>query len=352
MFWFVMAIIFAVVALVCAVMHWRMPKTVPEFVRERGDGYFSDTRLKATGKETPSSSRRIVGTVALAALALTVICAFFSTFYTQTVGEVKVQRAITGRLLGQTNSDGWHWKAPGSSVITFDVRNIQVEFFGDGSDNFPRGNNGGQLDFNDANDQSGNIGIVVMYSIIPDRVTTGAEGEMRDGIYQQYSSQEAFDSQVIQQQVRAAVTTVLGRFTTHEILTDRDKVRVAIVEYLVGKWGQYGVEIDEVSLRKVIYPEELMNSITAKSSSLQDVETAKNRQTQAEVEAETARIQAEGAANAAIEQARGEAEANRLIAQSLTPEILQNRWIEAIRQSGNTIVVPEGSTPFVQTPGG
>ena len=32
------------------------------------------------------------------------------------------------------------------------------------------------------------------------------------------------------------------------------------------------------------------------------------------------------------------------------PCMLRNAWIEAIKESGNTIVVPDGSTPFVQVP--
>ena len=42
--------------------------------------------------------------------------------------------------------------------------------------------------------------------------------------------------------------------------------------------------------------------------------------------------------------------ANRILAESLTEPLLRNAWIEAIKESGNAIVVPDGSTPFVQVP--
>ena len=48
-----------------------------------------------------------------------------------------------------------------------------------------------------------------------------------------------------------------------------------------------------------------------------------------------------------IAAAQGTAEANRLLTQSLTPEVLTNKYLEAIK-NGTTFVVPEGSTPFVQ----
>ena len=64
---------------------------------------------------------------------------------------------------------------------------------------------------------------------------------------------------------------------------------------------------------------------------------AEAEQRQALVEAETKRIEAQGIADA-----------NAILAQSLTPEVLQQRYIEALGKSGNTVyVVPEGSQPLV-----
>ena len=60
--------------------------------------------------------------------------------------------------------------------------------------------------------------------------------------------------------------------------------------------------------------------------------------------------QNEAKAQATVEMARGQAEANRILAESLTEPLLRNAWIEAIKESGNAIVVPDGSTPFVQVP--
>ena len=61
-------------------------------------------------------------------------------------------------------------------------------------------------------------------------------------------------------------------------------------------------------------------------------------------------VEAEAKAQATVEMARGQAEANRILAESLTEPLLRNAWIEAIKESGNAIVVPDGSTPFVQVP--
>jgi regulator of protease activity HflC (stomatin/prohibitin superfamily) len=55
---------------------------------------------------------------------------------------------------------------------------------------------------------------------------------------------------------------------------------------------------------------------------------AKVEKEKAEVEAEKARITAQGKADAMLISAKSEAEANELLMQSLTPEIIQNRKIE------------------------
>lgn len=69
--------------------------------------------------------------------------------------------------------------------------------------------------------------------------------------------------------------------------------------------------------------------------------TAENQKEVAQVEADTK-----------VVQANGEAEANRVLAESLTPEVLTSKYIDALKDisaNGNLVVVPEGSTPVVNT---
>lgn len=51
-------------------------------------------------------------------------------------------------------------------------------------------------------------------------------------------------------------------------------------------------------------------------------------------------------------QAQGEADANHILSESLTDQVIQQNYIEALKeigQNGNLVVVPEGSTPLVTT---
>lgn len=92
-------------------------------------------------------------------------------------------------------------------------------------------------------------------------------------------------------------------------------------------------------------------------ASIKQVEVAQQNEAKAqaelrakEVSAKAQIVEAEAKAQATVEMARGQAEANRILAESLTEPLLRNAWIEAIKESGNAIVVPDGSTPFVQVP--
>ena len=51
-----------------------------------------------------------------------------------------------------------------------------------------------------------------------------------------------------------------------------------------------------------------------------------------------------------VEEAQGIAEANRVLAESLSEEVLAQNYIDALKEigaNGNLVVVPEGSSPVV-----
>ena len=49
--------------------------------------------------------------------------------------------------------------------------------------------------------------------------------------------------------------------------------------------------------------------------------------------------------------AQGEADANAILAESLTEEILRQRYIDALDKSSTIYVVPDGATPLITTGG-
>ena len=139
--------------------------------------------------------------------------------------------------------------------------------------------------------------------------------------------------------LRSVAREVSGQFDTITMLTDRSRYTQAVQEKLSEKWEPIGLTVEQVSVQDVRYPD----SITSKYAEAQAAEVARQ---QAESEQETAKVEAETKKVVA----QGEADANAILTQSLTPEVIQQRYIDALKeigQSGNLVVVPEGSTPVV-----
>lgn len=253
--------------------------------------------------------------------------------YTQDAGEVVVLRNWGGDLAGYTEDAGFHAKAPWQSAIRYDVRNNLVSLYRDAEYSYDGGAaEGSCVTVNDKGGASADVDIQVVYSL-------DADAAMQ--LYVDYGTQVHFTETVIQNDVRATAREVAGKYDTMTMLTNRGEFTKGVREALSAKWEKLGLDVEQVSVQDVRYPK----SITSKYAEAQAAEVAKaqalNEQETAKVEAETKRIEAEG-----------EAAANKVISESLTPEVVQQHYIDAlvsIGANGNLVVVPEGSQPIVQT---
>ena len=274
---------------------------------------------------------KIVGIVAL---VLAIVFCGMSCIYTQDVGEVKVIRNFGGAIEGTSTDAGIHFKAPWQDMITYDVRNNILSFMGDSeADQFEGGSaNGSAVTINDASGTSATIDIQVNYSLDP---------QTAEELYADYGSQENFVKSICAVDIRAIPREVSGQFDTISILTTRGEFTNAVQEALTEKWKNYGLIVEQVSIQNVVYPD----SIKTKYAEATAAEIAKQ---QALNEQETAKVEAD----TKVVQANGEAEANRVLAESLTDSVIQQNYIDALKEigaNGNLVVVPEGSTPMVNT---
>ena len=262
------------------------------------------------------------------------ICAVLmvaSVVYTQDAGDVVVLRNWGGSLAGYTESAGFHAKAPWQSTVRYDVRNNLVNLYRDAEYSYDGGRaEGACVTVNDKGGASADIDLQVVYSL---------EADAAMQLYVDYGTQENFTSTVIQNDVRATAREVAGRYDTITMLTNRGEFTEGLRSALSEKWEQLGLSVEQVSVQDVRYS----GDIAQRYAEAQEAEIAKakaqNLQEAAKVEAETKVIEAQG-----------EADANRVLSESLTPEVIQQHYIEALKEignSGNLVVVPEGATPIV-----
>lgn len=140
---------------------------------------------------------------------------------------------------------------------------------------------------------------------------------------------------------RSAVRDCISRFRFELArTTQRPDVESCIEESLTVDFDRRGLAVDGVQLRDIAATPELQASIEAKLQAEQDAQRAQFRQDQARIDAQTRIIAAEA-----------EASANRLVAQSLTPELLQLRVVEALGDRAVVYLLGSDSpTPVIPLP--
>ena len=170
-------------------------------------------------------------------------------------------------------------------------------------------------------------------------------------LYEKYRSQERFAAQVVEPSILSVVRAVPPIYSPVEFRGDkRGEAQDVMLTRLNERLEPYGVKVTMVNLQNISFSEDVEASIKQVEVAQQNEAKAQAELRAKEVSAKAQIVEAEAKAQATVEMARGQAEANRMLAESLTEPLLRNAWIEAIKESGNAIVVPDGSTPFVQVP--
>lgn len=309
-------------------------------------------RRAAKGRSVPSGravnaalARFAAPGLAVSSAVLWVISAvymFFACTYTQDVGEANVRISWTGSLQGQTTDAGLHFIAPWDHTSTWDVRNTTVSFVGSGSGNMDTSEtniNGPQVSFTDSSNTTGNMDVVVRYSIDPTVV---------EDLYTDFRTQEVFTTKVIENELRGQVRIISPTRTTDEMLQKRGEFEGLLTQALSAKWADEGVVIEEVTVRAVTYSNEVMARYDEAQQARIKITTAEAEQQARLVQADTERQVALIDAEKAVITSQGKADANAILNASLTPAILQQMYINALA-AGTIYVVPEGSTPFIAT---
>ena len=234
-----------------------------------------------------------------------------SSIYTQDPGQASVLVSFTGAVEGINYETGLHFKAPWSNRVEYDIRNNTLSYVGtDGNtDNYTGGDvSGPQITFQDSNGVTGNIDLNVRYSV---------RGDAVGDIYNEYKTQQEFVNATLAPDVRATTREILSHYATSQVYNERDTIQPALVKALQGSWDKLGVDVEEVYLQEVRYPQTVVDAFADAQSARAMVETAKANQEKAKIEAET----------------------NNIKTQSLSDQVLKEKLIEALRYGNGTYVI-------------
>jgi regulator of protease activity HflC (stomatin/prohibitin superfamily) len=167
---------------------------------------------------------------------------------------------------------------------------------------------------------------------------------------------------LVRPQARGVIRDAASQYGVEEIVSSkRLEMSGIITEELRRIFTENNLVLRDFVLRNIRFSDEYAAAVEQKQIAEQQAEQAKFVVDQKKQEAEQARqiaqgqadaavIAATGAAEARLIQAQAEAEANRLLAASLTPELIQYQYILNLAPGVTTIFVPSGNQFILPLP--
>jgi regulator of protease activity HflC (stomatin/prohibitin superfamily) len=112
-----------------------------------------------------------------------------------------------------------------------------------------------------------------------------------------------------------------------------------------------GITIESVYLiGNMRLPDKVVSAINAKIQATQSAEQTRNEVAQAKYEAEKTVAEAEGKGQSILAVAKAQATANKILSESLTPTLLENKWIDKWNGSQPTVTLGGNAVPLINLP--
>ncbi len=155
-------------------------------------------------------------------------------------------------------------------------------------------------------------------------------------IFQQIGNEQEVVQRIINPAVEEVLKAVMARYTAEEIITKREEVKKEVDDSLTTRLSNYNIAVDDISLVSVHFSAKFSEAVEAKQIAEQDAKKA-----------EFIALKAEKEAQAYINTATGQAEAQRLLRENLTPELLQKLAIEKWDGKFPTVLGGNGTLPLI-----
>lgn len=151
----------------------------------------------------------------------------------------------------------------------------------------------------------------------------------------------AYCDTILNPRALEGIKTVFAGYSAEELVTNRVELSGKISGIIAADVSEYGIQISGVSIENLDFTDAFTDAVEAKQVATQNKLTAETEQAKLTLEAKASAERQIIAANA-------EAEANRIIAASITPELIQVKEAEARMEHGWVTV--QGSGTVVTTP--
>lgn len=158
-----------------------------------------------------------------------------------------------------------------------------------------------------------------------------SDAEMVTDIFTKFRGQtpQSIEAGWLEDRVQRAVLNVFSKYSVLDVFQNLANIQVEVFEEFRDLVGDYGFNVSAVTVQAPDMDESTREMIQQVVDSQLKLEQLEFERQQAIVEADTRIEQARGRAESTLIEAEAEAEANELLQNSLTDELIISQWIEA-----------------------
>lgn len=295
--------------------------------------------------------RKSLGGIATAVIIVLVVIVLFVCTVRIPAGYVGVVYNMNGGISDKTLTQGFHVISPTQNVTTYSI-GIEQSYLTASKDGDSDNDESFEVPSNDGKGLT--VDMTFTYRYDADRVAD---------TFTRFKGQSGKDvkNSFIKPNIMSWTKEVTAKYSVIDLLGDkRATLNSELTDYLKQKFEPYGIVIESVSLINIDPDEETRSAVQKKVNAQQDLELAKIEQqtanvnaekekevaiTKANQEKETAQINAESK----LIEAQAQADANRLISQSLTPELIRQQMYEKWDGKLPTVQAGNDSSVIVDT---
>ena len=295
--------------------------------------------------------RKSLGGIATAVIIALVVIVLFICTVRIPAGYVGVVYNMNGGISDRTLTQGFHVISPTQNVTTYSI-GIEQSYLTASKDGDSSDDESFEVPSNDGKGLT--VDMTFTYRYDADRVAD---------TFTRFKGQSGKDvkNSFIKPNIMSWTKEVTAKYSVIDLLGDkRATLNSELTDYLKQKFEPYGIVIESVSLINIDPDEETRSAVQKKVNAQQDLELAKIEQQTANVNAEkekevaiikanqekeTAQINAE----AKLIEAQAQADANRLISQSLTPELIRQQMYDKWDGKLPTVQAGNDSSVIVDT---
>lgn len=295
--------------------------------------------------------KKSLGGIATAVIIALVVIVLFVCTVRIPAGYVGVVYNMNGGISDRTLTQGFHVISPTQNVTTYSI-GIEQSYLTASKDGDSNDDESFEVPSNDGKGLT--VDMTFTYRYDADRVAD---------TFTRFKGQSGKDvkNSFIKPNIMSWTKEVTAKYSVIDLLGDkRATLNSELTDYLKQKFEPYGIVIESVFLINIDPDEETRSAVQKKVNAQQDLELAKIEQqtanvnaekekevaiTKANQEKETAQINAE----AKLIEAQAQADANRLISQSLTPELIRQQMYDKWDGKLPTVQAGNDSSVIVDT---